>query len=150
MNIDEIVAENERLKKEITDLEVQIRAAETTIRRARDVSPIERPSLKRVLKLAQDACLAVQRVRGGWMLKLGNLARRFKRLSQIWELLITDNWILSELFHAVLPVRVPKILKGFSGQSICPETSRPKPTLRNPCIAPSYGNSDKTFVPSTE
>lgn len=132
MNTEDAIAENERLRKEITDLEVQLRAASSTIRRARDISPIERPSLKRVLQLAQEACLTVQRVTGGWMLKLGNLQRRFKRLREIWELLIVDSWILSEIFTTPEPVRVRRVL--------------PRPILRNPSIAPSYGKSDLTFT----
>lgn len=98
MNNEELAAENARLRKEIEDLNTQVKAAETKIRRAKDISPIERPTLRRVMQLAADACLTVQRVKGGWMLKIGDLARRFKRLKQIWELLITDDWMLSEIF----------------------------------------------------
>lgn len=133
MNTEDAIAENERLRKEITDLEVQLRAAERTLRRAKDISPIERPTLKRVMQLAREACLTVQRVKGGWMLKIGDLSRRFKRLREIWELLITDNWVLTELFHTPEPVRVRRVL--------------PRPLLRrNLSIAPlSFGN-DLTFT----
>lgn len=134
MNTEEMAARSQRPRKEITDLEVQLRAAERTIRRAKDISPIERPTLKRVMQLAREACLSVQRVKGGWMLKIGDvLSRRFKRLREIWELLIADNWVLSELFHTPEPVRVRRIL--------------PRPLLRrNRSIAPSYGEKDLTFT----
>lgn len=138
MNIDEIVTENERLSEENAALKKKIKEFGSAMRRAKDISPVMRPTLKRVLKLAHDASLTIARVTGGWMLKLGNLTRRFKRLTQIWELLIEDDWILSEIFTTPEPIRVRRVL--------------PKPILRNPSIAPSYGASDRTFVtfvPST-
>lgn len=136
MNIDEIIAENERLKKQNADLQQEVRAANNTIRRAKDINPVERPSLKRVLKLAADACMTLAREGGRWILRLGNLTRSFKRLGQLWELLIKDEWVLSEIFP---PPEPPKERRSFF----------PPPWLkkRNPSIAPpaSYGPSDVTF-----
>ena len=138
MNTEELTAENERLKKEIEGLRQEVKAANNTIRRAKDINPVERPSSKRVLKLVSDACMTISRVASGWMLKLRDKARRFKRLSQIWELLMVDDWVLSDLFP-------PPASPPFQ-----PRTC-PRPTLkkRNPCIAPSYGSLDQTFAPRT-
>lgn len=134
MNNEELARENERLRKEIEDLQVQVKSAEQKIRRAKDISPIERPSWKRVVKLVADACMTLRRVVGGWILKLGTKVRRFKRLSEIWELLITDDWALTDLFP---PEPEPSYRH-------C--TLKPRPILRKKtCIAPSYENSDATF-----
>ncbi len=73
------------------------------IRQARDITPLVRPSFKRVLSLAHDACLDISKISkidgGGWLLSMGSsLRRKFKSLRQIWDLLIVGDWILSELF----------------------------------------------------
>jgi len=132
MNTEDLAAENERLKKEIEDLRIEVKAANNTIRRAKDINPVERPSFKRVLKLVRDACMTLQRVTGGWMLKLGDKARRFKRLSQIWELLMVDDWALSEIFHTIPPLPERRIL--------------PRPLLkkRNPSLLPNYSIAAST------
>ena len=57
----EIKGENERLKQELQE-------ARQTIRYAQNISPILRPSLKRVLRLAHDACMDVKKTVGGWIL----------------------------------------------------------------------------------
>ena len=57
-----------------------------------------RISLKRVLRLAKDACMDVKRTVGGWILRMGDKARRFKRLADIWDILSQNNWYLSEIF----------------------------------------------------
>lgn len=91
---EDLKAENERLKRELA-------AAQSMIRRAKDINPVERPSLKRVLELARDACLDVQRVAGGWELSLGQtLKRRFRFLKEIWEILLQESWSLSDIFRA--------------------------------------------------
>ncbi|MGD1917590.1 MAG: hypothetical protein ACFCAD_01150 [Pleurocapsa sp.] len=54
----ELEQENELLKK---DLDI----AKQVIRRAKDISPVMRLSLKRVLRLAHHACMDVQRTVGG-------------------------------------------------------------------------------------
>ena len=83
--------ENEILKK---DLEI----SKNIIRRAKDITPLVRISLKRVLRLAHDACMDVQRTVGGWILRMGDKARKFRRLADIWDILSQDNWFLSEIF----------------------------------------------------
>ena len=84
-------AENHILKKDL-DQTKQI------IRRAKDISPLMRISFKRVLRLAHEACMDVKRTLGGWILKMGDKARRFRRLADIWDILSQDNWYLSEIF----------------------------------------------------
>ena len=73
-------------------------AAQNTIKRAKDPNPISRPNFKRVIKLVTDACMELQRVAGGWLLKLGHRQRRFKKLLEIWELFLADDWFLSDIF----------------------------------------------------
>ena len=40
----------------------------------------------------------VKRTVGGWILKMGDKARKFRRLADIWYILSQDNWYLSEIF----------------------------------------------------
>lgn len=138
MNIDGLRSENERLRKENEALRQEVRAANNTIRRSKNISPVERPSLKRVMKIANDA-LTITREGGRWSLKLGHLTRSFKRLGQLWELLIKDDWSLGD----ILPQPEPKRER---------RNFFPSPWLkkRNPSIAPpvSYGPSDVTFSTS--
>ena len=97
----EIIAlkrENARLKQENDLIKKDLDIAKQVIRRAKDISPLMRISLKRVLRLAQDACMDVQRTVGGWILKMGNKARRFRRLADIWDILSQDEWYLSDIF----------------------------------------------------
>jgi hypothetical protein len=83
--------ENERLSKELTE-------AKQIIRRAKDISPVMRLSVKRVMRLAHHACMDVQRTVGGWVLKMGEKARKFRRLADIWDILSPDDWALSDIF----------------------------------------------------
>ena len=98
--------ENELVKKDLDQ-------AKQIIRRAKDISPLMRISLKRVLRLAHDACMDVQRTVGGWILRMGRLARKFRRLANIWDLLSQDDFKLSDIFPedkrvAVELIRPPK------------------------------------------
>ena len=63
----QLEAENEILKKDLAQ-------AKQVIRRAKDITPLMRISLKRVLRLAHDACMNVQRTVGGWILRMGDKA----------------------------------------------------------------------------
>ncbi len=40
----------------------------------------------------------VQRTVGGWILKMGNKARKFRRLVDIWDILSQNEWYLSDIF----------------------------------------------------
>ena len=73
------IEQNQRLKQENNRIKKDLECAKQVIRRAKDASPIMRLSLKRVLRLAHHACMDVQRVAGGWILRMGGLARKFRR-----------------------------------------------------------------------
>ena len=88
----------QQLKNENETLKKDLEQAKQVIRRAKDISPLMRISLKRVLRLAHDTCMDVQRTVGGWILLMGDRARKFKRLADIWYILSQDNWYLSEIF----------------------------------------------------
>ena len=40
----------------------------------------------------------VKRTVGGWILLMGDKARKFRRLADIWDILSQDNWYFSEIF----------------------------------------------------
>lgn len=97
----EIIAlktENARLKQENEIVKKDLDIAKQVIRRAKDITPLMRISLKRVLRLAHDACMDVQRTVGGWILRMGDKARKFCRLADIWDLISVDDFILSDIF----------------------------------------------------
>lgn len=72
--------------------------------RAKDISPVRKPSFLRVSRLAQSACLDLCKTPNGWLLSMGkNLKRKFSKLQEIWELLIQKDWHLMELFEVREP-----------------------------------------------
>jgi hypothetical protein len=93
-------AEIARLRAQNEKLIQLVRSQSEIIRKAKDISPVERPSLKRVSSLAAAACLNISKaLTGGWLLTMGKkLKRGFKTLKEIWELLIVDDWHLTDLF----------------------------------------------------
>jgi|GEM_PF-3283754 len=97
------------LKKENQKLQEEIEENKQTIRNAKNISPIVRLSLKRVLRLAAYACMDVQKTVGGWILRMGDKARKFRRLSDIWDILIQDNWFLSDVFPPDKLIPINKI-----------------------------------------
>jgi len=127
-DIDQLKAENERLRAELENTQKELKAAYQTIRRARDANPVERPSAKRVLNLIANCCMSLEKTAKGWLLKMGHLTRKFKRLREIWELLITEDWILSEIF-----TEPPKTRRG-SGRII---SVAPKLPQRFGSLAPA-------------
>jgi hypothetical protein len=95
----EIIAlkkENARLQRENERLTEELAEAKQIIRRAKDISPVIRLSVKRVMRLAHHACMDVHRTVGGWILEMGDKARKFRRLADIWDILSPDDWCLSE------------------------------------------------------
>ena len=112
--------QNQKLQQENETLKKDLAQAKQVIRRAKDITPLMRISLKRVLRLAKDACMDVQRTVGGWILKMGDRARKFRRLADIWYLLSQDNWYLEEIFPQDKLVAVELIL---------PPRPRKPPTL---------------------
>lgn len=126
----ELERENEILKKDLDQ-------AKQVIRRAKDASPVMRLSLKRVLRLAHHACMDVQRTVGGWILRMGDKARKFRRLADIWDLISVDEFILSEIFPrekliAVELIQPPKRRqRPAPGDKTIRLIMRPEDVIRN-------------------
>jgi hypothetical protein len=98
-DLESALAEIARLRTQNDELLNRVRSQSEQIRIAKDISPVERPSLKRVLALAQAACLDLcKSAEGNWILSMGRLKRGFKKLRDIWDLLISDEWYLMDLF----------------------------------------------------
>lgn len=121
-----LLDECRRLEREVEDLRAELKEQKQIVARAKDARPIKRSPFLRVLKLVQGACMDLKRERNGWLLEFGNLKRKFKRLNQVWDLFISDDWVLSEIFNPVTPPKRDRVLA-------------PKPILsvRYPSIAPS-------------
>lgn len=115
-----------RLEREVADLRAELKEQKQIIARAKDARPIKRSPFLRVLKLARGACMDLKRVAGGWLLELGNQCRKFKKLSQVWDLFTTDDWVLSEIFN---PPPAPKRDRVLVPKPILP--------VRYPVIAPA-------------
>ncbi len=75
-----LLEENEKLKDELNE-------KQTIINRAKDITPVVRPRTNRVFKVLWDVGMGLSRVADGWILEQGELRRKFKRLSTVWELL---------------------------------------------------------------
>jgi hypothetical protein len=98
-DLESALAEIARLRTQNDELLSRVRSQSEEIPRAKDISPVEKPSLKRVLALAHAACLDVLKsTEGNWILSMGRLRRSFKKLRDIWDLLIVDDWYLTDLF----------------------------------------------------
>jgi hypothetical protein len=99
-DLESALAEIARLREQNEKLLNLARSQAEKIRQAKDISPVEKPSFKRVNVLAQAACMNVSKaLTGGWLLTMGQkLKRGFKKLKDIWELLIADEWNLTDLF----------------------------------------------------
>ena len=129
----EIIAlrkENQKLKTENEILKKNLAQAKEVIRRAKDISPLMRISLKRVLRLAHDACMDVQRTVGGWILRMGDKARKFRRLADIWYILSQDNWLLSDIFVPDKLIAVDLIQPPRPRKRPTPPDKQTKPLIR--------------------
>jgi len=103
-DLESALAEIKRLRTQNDELLSRVRSQSEQIRLAKDISPVEKPSLKRVLALAQAACLdVIKSAEGNWILSMGRLRRSFKKLRDIWDLLIVDDWFLEDLFSPPPP-----------------------------------------------
>jgi hypothetical protein len=129
--IQTLKSENERLKAENEQLKQELMEAKVNLRRAKNPSPVEKPSFKRVLRLVWDACMNLKKVAGGWLLTMGKLERKFKSLKLIWELLTQENWYLSDIFPPQkkptafkdaaprLPKRYPHFTQKYLVPNLC-------------------------------
>ena len=110
-DLESALAEIARLRFLNDELLNRVRSQSEQIRLAKDISPVEKPSLKRVLALARAACLDVLKsAEGNWILSMGRLRRSFKKLRDIWDLLIVDDWFLEDLFFPPPPPQAAKPL----------------------------------------
>lgn len=111
--IERLRQENAAKDKQLAEKDAEIKRAEQEaeywkkrnakndeiIARAKNISPISRASLPRVKRLCEAACLDVEKVEGGYQLSFGfTFKRLFKKLSYIFDILILDNWYLSDIF----------------------------------------------------
>ncbi|MGL6337685.1 MAG: FtsB family cell division protein, partial [Waterburya sp.] len=129
----EIIAlkeENASLKQENQRLTEELAEAKHIIRCAKDISPVMRFSLQRVMRLAHQACMDVQRTVGGWILKMGDKARKFRRLADIWYILSQDNFLLSEIFPPEKLIAVELILSPRPRKRPEPLEKTTKPLMR--------------------
>lgn len=90
--------EIEALRQQVAQLEAQVSQLRQQLVRAKDSSPVEKPSYKRVAALAANACMNLYKEGRRWVLQMGNLRREFTRLAHIWEMLTKDDWSLSDIF----------------------------------------------------
>ena len=130
----EIIAlkrKNARLKEENELVKKDLDSAKQIIRRAKDISPLMRISLKRVLRLAHDACMDVKRTVGGWVLKMGSKARKFRRLADIWYLLSQDEFLLSDIFPEDKLIAVENILPPRPRKRPTPSEKRTFPLMHH-------------------
>jgi len=105
-NDDDLIKENERLREELAKKELHQRKMEEVIAkqaeiiaRAKNISSVSRVSLPRIKRLGESAGLDVEKVEGGYQLSFGfTLKRVFKKLSHIFDILVLNNWYLSDIF----------------------------------------------------
>lgn len=98
VTVDQLEDENNRIKADLSRSQSEASDLRRALAQAKDPSPVKRCSLKRVQALATNACMAVQRVASGWLLKFGRLERHFRFLGQIWQILLQEDWALSDVF----------------------------------------------------
>lgn len=136
--LEKLRAENEQLRAEADALQQENSTLRKNLIRAKDASPVERPTFKRVQQLAQNACMRLEKLGNAWILKLGNLWRKFKKLSEVWEVIAVDDWYVDDIFHPsklfVHPYQALLIEKGeirFKAKS-----KPPKPPHRENKVSP--------------
>lgn len=132
-NIDHKVTHDQQ--KEIEQLRAENQELRSQLARAKNPDPVKRPSFGRVLRLVRNACMELERsAEGKWVLSMGQVSRTFARLREIWEILIQEDWNLSDIFPLPKPERRAT---GDVTQSLLGKPRHPK---RNPCIAPKKAN----------
>jgi hypothetical protein len=72
---------------------------------------------------------------------LGHRVRRFRFLKQIWELLVTDDWLLEEIFppeQLKIQPQLPERHPVLAGAAPVP---RPMPVIKRDRTITRYGGS---------
>ena len=101
-------AEIQRLCEQNDEMRDRIRNQSETISKAKDITPFCRPSFRRVLLLARAAFLDLCKCPGGgWLLSMGSSVRKFKTLTQIWDILCLEDGNLQDLLGDFLVVKPP-------------------------------------------
>jgi len=134
-NPEQIIEQLKYQIHQIQELEAQLLEAKTRANRAKDISPVERPSFRRVGMLARNACMELKKVASGWLLLMGKLQRKFKSLKKIWLLLTQEHWYLSDIFptqksapkYKDAPPRLPKRYPDITKQIFDWQTYVPPP-----------------------
>lgn len=125
--------ELQRLKDRIDQLETENRQLRDKLARAKDPTPVERPSIERCAKMASDACMSIEKCESGWRFRMGwqVCQKVFRRLRDLWEFLLQDEWLIEDLggFYS------PELLKHKKAKVA------PRLPKRNPSILPGYGLS---------
>jgi CRISPR/Cas system CMR-associated protein Cmr5 small subunit len=96
--------ELERLRRENESLTQEVNHLKKRLRNAKDPTPIERVSMRRLVEVARQACLDLKRSGRKVLVTLGSLQRKFNNLREAWEFLDQEEWLLEELF----PPKPPK------------------------------------------
>lgn len=122
---EKLIAEKEELIEQLTNANENLALARETIARAKDPTPVVRPSPRRVQILVECSRngMRLTRTPAGWLLSFGNkLQRLFKRLIDIWEIFVKEDWHLSDIFQPPPPKRkaifAPKL--PLRGQVLLP------------------------------
>ncbi|MEG3436517.1 hypothetical protein V0288_05245 [Pannus brasiliensis CCIBt3594] len=98
----------EQLERELETARAENAALRRKLARAKDASPVERPSFKRVKQMASLACCILERVGGKVQARMGDKVRIFKKLRDAWEFFLQEEWSLSDLFPPPKPKPVRK------------------------------------------
>lgn len=94
--IAELEAENERLTE-------ALRKAQDKIANAKDISPVQRVTERRVAQMAASAGLDVIRHKvKGWLVQMGNRSQWYRDLRDIWDKLKQEDWKLSEIIPSTI------------------------------------------------
>lgn len=129
-----VISELERLREQIERLEAENRELKNKLARAKDPTPVERPSIERCKRMAADACMSIERCDRGWRFRMGwqVCQRIFRRLRDLWEFLLQDEWLIEDLggFYS------PEVLNHKKVKVA------PKLPKRNPSLLPNFGFND--------
>ena len=102
---------NRQLKQGFAELEEQYRKTQTALFRAKDPDEVQKASEKRVRQLANKALMELSRWGRGWIIRFGRSRRWFKNLKDVWLILTTPDWKLSDFFDSKanhIPSRKPR------------------------------------------
>ncbi|GEM_PF-5673901 len=116
-DLPDTASELEQLRAQIEQLQTENQELKKALLLARDATPIKRISYARANELAQKACMELSRCGNLWLLRMGNLFRKFRFLREVWDLLSVDGWELSGIFP-------PEQLATEIGMSISNERGR--------------------------